>query len=66
MTSLLFLIPLSLLALALAIVLFFWAVKNGQYDNLDSAAMHMLLDDDQQPDTDDQHASAISTPSITP
>ncbi len=49
MASLLLLIPLSLLVLALAVVLFFWAVRSGQYDNLDSAALHVVLDDDRQP-----------------
>lgn len=49
MTSLLFLIPLSLLVLILAVVLFFWAVRNGQYDNMDSVALHVVLDDDRQP-----------------
>ncbi len=63
MSSLLFLIPLSLLVLALAVVLFFWAVRSGQYDNMDSVAMHMVLDDDRQPPADlQQPGSKESTP----
>ncbi len=54
MTSLLFLIPLSLLVLVLAVVLFFWAVRNGQYDNMDSVALHVVLDDDRQPPVDSE------------
>lgn len=49
MTSLLFLVPLSLLVLVLAVALFFWAVRTGQYDNIDSIALHIVLDDDRQP-----------------
>lgn len=49
MTSLLWLIPLSILLLMVAVLLFFWAVRNGQYDNMDSVALHVVMDDDRQP-----------------
>ena len=49
MSSLMLLIPLSLLIIVLAVGLFFWAVRSGQYDDLDSPACRIVLDDDRQP-----------------
>ena len=40
------LIPLSLVLLALAVWAFFWAVKNDQFDDLDTPALDILDDDD--------------------
>jgi len=42
------LIPLSLMLLSLAIWAFFWAVKNDQFDDLDTPAMDILDDDEDQ------------------
>lgn len=39
------LIPLALLILAIAIAAFFWAVRNDQFDDLDSPAWKVILDD---------------------
>lgn len=44
--SLYFLIPVALLLLAIAIRFLFWAVKSGQYDDLDTEAHRILFDDD--------------------
>ncbi len=43
------LIPLSVILMVFAIGFFFWAVKNNQFDDLDSPALDML-DDDPPPD----------------
>ena len=40
------LIPLSLLLLGVALWGFFWAVKSGQFDDMDSPALSILQDDD--------------------
>lgn len=40
------LVPLMLLLVALGVLLFSWAVKNGQYDDLDGPAHRILYDDD--------------------
>jgi cbb3-type cytochrome oxidase maturation protein len=40
------LIPLALLLLVTALWAFFWAVRNEQFDDLDSPATRILLDDD--------------------
>jgi cbb3-type cytochrome oxidase maturation protein len=47
MTSLLFLIPAAL-ALGLAgLIAFMWALRSGQFDDLDGAANRILFDDDE-------------------
>ena len=43
------LIPLGLVLLALSLWAFFWAVRQRQFDDLDSPAMQILLDDDRAP-----------------
>ena len=47
MTILLALIPLSLVLLVLMVLAFLWAVRNGQFDDLDTPPLDMLRDDDQ-------------------
>ncbi len=44
MESLYVLIPIALLLVGLAIKLFFWAVKSGQYDDLDTEGKRILFD----------------------
>ena len=46
------LIPLGLLFLGAAVCAFFWAIKNGQYDDLETPAWRILFDDDRQPPED--------------
>lgn len=43
------LIPLGLLLLLLAVAAFFWAVRSGQFDDLESPAWRVVLDDDRAP-----------------
>lgn len=40
------LIPLSLILVAVALAGFFWAVRSGQFDDLESPAVDMLDDED--------------------
>lgn len=49
MTVLYLLIPLSVLLLTIAVVAFFWATRQGQFDDLDSPAMRIIMDDDSRP-----------------
>lgn len=49
MNILYLLIPLGLLLLGLAVAAFFWAVRSGQFDDLDSPAMSVIMDDDTKP-----------------
>ena len=46
MSILLVLIPISLLLLGIAIAAFVWAVKRGQYDDLDTPALDILIDNE--------------------
>ena len=46
MESLYFLIPLSVVVCILGVGLFFWAVKSGQYDDLDAEGERLLFDDE--------------------
>ncbi|BBD79346.1 cbb3-type cytochrome oxidase assembly protein CcoS [Aerosticca soli] len=46
MTILLVLIPLSLVLLIVAIGAFVWAVRKGQFDDLDTPALDVLHDDE--------------------
>lgn len=53
MNILLALIPISLVLLIVGILAFFWAVRKGQFDNLDAAALDILTDDSKpMPDKD--------------
>ena len=49
MDILYFLIPLGLLLLGLAVWAFFWAVGSGQFDDLDTPAIRVVMDDDSHP-----------------
>lgn len=40
------LIPVTLGFIITGVVLFFWSVKNGQYDDVDSPASRILFDED--------------------
>ena len=41
------LIPLALMLLVAAVAAFLWAVRNAQFDDLDSPATRILFDDDE-------------------
>jgi cbb3-type cytochrome oxidase maturation protein len=53
MNILLLLVPLSLMLLLLAIGAFVWAVKRGQFDDLDTPALGILADDHEPPKSGD-------------
>lgn len=57
MNILLFLIPMSVVLLGIAVWAFRWAVRKGQFENLDAAAIDILRDDDADlPPSDEDHA----------
>ena len=45
MAILLVLVPISLILLAVAVWAFVWAVRSGQYDDLDTPAIDILRND---------------------
>ena len=54
MSILYVLIPLALLLLGGAVWAFFWAVGSGQFDDLDTPAMRIIMDDDTKPRDGDE------------
>ncbi len=52
MTILLFLIPFALFLGGLALAGFLWALRSGQFDDLDGAAQRILFDDPKGPPSD--------------
>ncbi len=46
MSTVLFLIPLALFLGLLSLGAFLWSLKSGQFDDLEGAAMRILLDDE--------------------
>ena len=49
MTGLAFLIPIALLLGLTGLAAFFWAMRNGQFDDMDGAALRILIDDESEP-----------------
>ena len=64
MNILLLLIPISLLLIGVAIWAFAWAVRRGQFENLDAAALDVLVDE--FPDPVACAGGRRSTPSSEP
>ena len=55
MSILYVLIPMSIVLLIIAIWFFFWASNDGQFDDLDSPAVRILMDDDETPMLSQKH-----------
>jgi len=60
------LLPGMLLLGIVGVAVFFWAVRNGQYDDMDGAAQRVLMDDDEPveqtvetEDSEDEDASDL-------
>lgn len=48
MNGLLFLLPIALGLGLVGLIAFFWALKRGQFEDLDGAANRILYDDDEE------------------
>jgi cbb3-type cytochrome oxidase maturation protein len=48
MDSLYFSIPIALVLLGLAVTVFLWAVKSGQYEDLDREGRRILFEDEER------------------
>lgn len=59
MSILFVLVPLSLALLGIAVWAFIWAVGNGQFDDLDSPAYRILMDNDDHPGSDGRPDAGI-------
>ena len=62
MTILYLLIPLGLLLLAVGVGAFFWATRSGQFDDLESPAWSVVMDDDKHPDRPSGREGGTSRP----
>lgn len=64
MNIVMILVPVMLILVALGIVLFSWAVRNGQYDDLEGPAHRILYDDDEDkiPEDAKQPEQKLSEP----
>ena len=56
MSILYLLIPISLLLLGLILWILFWAVRSGQFDDLEGPAHRILMDEDKVVDKEDEAA----------
>ncbi|MDA7746650.1 cbb3-type cytochrome oxidase assembly protein CcoS [Psychromonas sp.] len=50
------LIPIAMVFVAIAVLVFFWAVKSNQYDDLDREGVNILFDEDLTPTSETQKA----------
>lgn len=50
MSGFLYLIPIALVLGLIGLLAFLWSLKDGQYEDLDGAAVRILLDDEDKPD----------------
>ena len=55
MSILLLLVPISLVLLGIAVAAFVWAVKRGQFEDLDTPALSILADDEEDTPPDQRH-----------
>lgn len=46
MEALHIMVPIAIILVVIAIIIFFWAIKNGQFDDLERQGMNVLLDDE--------------------
>lgn len=50
MNVLYFLVPLAILLAAAGVAGFYWAVRHGQFDDVQTPALRVLLDEEELPD----------------
>lgn len=70
MSTLYLLIPLAAILVIIAVALFLWSIKSGQFEDMEGPGFRILMDDDEDmiPDdakvkkTDSKHKQADDTP----
>jgi len=58
-------VPVTLAFIGIAVAIFFWASKGGQFDDLDGPAHRILFDDDDTPKKQDKQVDDFSGPAST-
>jgi len=66
MSMLYVLIPLAVVLLAIAVWALLWAVKNGQFDDLETHGWSVVLDDDSKPPPFEEKADSEEKESKDP
>ena len=61
MSMLYVLIPLAVLLLGAAVWALIWAIKNGQFDDLESHGWSVVLDDDTKPPSVEDDDNLVKT-----
>ena len=54
------LIPIALLLVIAIVLLFFWAVKSGQFEDMEGPAWEILMDDDEEEASSRQESKPCS------
>ena len=65
MDILFLLIPIALVFLVIAIMIFFWAIRDGQYDDMESQGLKVIIDDKQHAKRDTQSSKDPVSPNDT-
>lgn len=60
MESLYFLVPCALIFIVIAVKVLFWAINNGQYDNLDTEAHRILFDEEKKKVVDEKNNGTLT------
>lgn len=63
MTVVFILLPLALLFVGIATTWFVWAVRSGQFDDLETPAVRILFDDEPAPPPDEPSPNRSDPPS---
>ena len=60
MSVLIYLIPIALILGVIGLAAFIWALKSGQYDDLDGAAHRILFEDDKKSNENENNETTES------
>ena len=66
MNMLYVLIPLALMLLGVAVWALVWAIRSGQFDDLESHGWSVVLDDDQKPPPSPEDENKVENEEDTP
>ena len=57
--------PIAIFFLIIAIAFFFWAIRNDQFDDMESPALKIVIDDHQQNNKDSTNLSTDKSDNIS-
>ena len=62
MDILFLLIPIAIGFLIISLAVFFWAIRDGQYDDMESQGLKVIIDDKQQTQAEKRPSQPINNP----